>query len=125
MTTFQQYSFITVALKNTKQKNSSCKIDLPMQACTIAGTQKLNSFIPSSESTLLTKQVSGHRTLESINGFITCVYEDHWWLACAMQSDVDTETVHTIALFIPVAHQNHSRICQKKTSLIFHSKRSN
>ena len=29
ITTFQQDSFITVALKNTKQKNSSCKIDLP------------------------------------------------------------------------------------------------
>ena len=58
------------------------------RACTIAGTRKPHFFIPSSESTLLTKQysnspsyrevkiiaeVSGHHTLESINGFITCV----------------------------------------------------
>ena len=29
--------------------------------------------------------------LEDINGFITCVYDDHWWLACAIQ--LDTETI--------------------------------
>ena len=25
--------------------------------------------------------------LEKIEGFITCIYDEHWWLACVLQID--------------------------------------
>ena len=30
-------------------------------------------------------------TLEEITGFITCIYDDQWWVACVLQTEVNGE----------------------------------
>ena len=39
-------------------------------------------------------------TSEEITGFITCVYDKQWWVACVLQMDVDCEEV-TVSFLHP------------------------
>ena len=43
----------------------------------------------SSESVHLER--SDELTLEEITGFITCIYDDQWWVACVLQTEVNGE----------------------------------
>ena len=43
----------------------------------------------SSESVRL--EQSDELTLEEITGFITCIYDDQWWVACVLQTEVNGE----------------------------------
>ncbi len=74
---------------------------------TIPGTRKLHSFIPLTRSKVSTKVYSTSDTakeervtvlgsdleIEKIKGFITCVYDDQWWVACTIQVDEDNVKV--------------------------------
>lgn len=73
------------------------------QARTIPGTRKLHSFTPVSKTIISTKQYSSscsskeervtirgdELTLEEITGFITCIYDDQWWVACVLQTEAN------------------------------------
>ena len=74
---------------------------------TIPGTRKLHSFVPISDSTVEVKFYSSSDvsrkervTLtkneippESIAGFVTCLHEENWWLACVLEVCSDTKEV--------------------------------
>ena len=74
---------------------------------TIPGTRKLHSFVPISSSTVEVRYYSASDasrkervTLakndippESIAGFVTCLYEGNWWLACVLEVCSDTKKV--------------------------------
>ena len=84
------------------------------QSRTIPGTRKLHSFVPLSKSMVDTKMFSSSSnskrqrvtvsedelTPEEITGFITCVYDKQWWVACVLQMDVDCEEV-TVSFLHP------------------------
>ena len=71
------------------------------QSRTIPGTRKLDSFVPLTRSTPSTKVYSSSTTskaesvtvlgseldIEQIRGFVTCVYQNQWWVACTIQLD--------------------------------------
>ena len=71
------------------------------QSRTIPGTRKLHSFVPLTRSMLSTKVYSSSITskaervtvlgseldIEQIQGFVTCVYQNQWWVACTIQLD--------------------------------------
>ena len=77
------------------------------KARTIPGTRKLHSYVPISRDKVRTRHFSSSTiykdvsisllenelTLEEISGFITCSYDDQWWVACVLQLDSDNETV--------------------------------
>jgi len=69
------------------------------QSCTISGTRKLHSFVPVSNSTVEVRSYSSSDasrkervTLakddlppETIAGFVTCLHDGNWWLACVQE----------------------------------------
>ena len=75
------------------------------QARTIPGTRRLHSFTPVSKTIISTKEYSSSTslkeervticddelTLEEITGFITCIYDDQWWVACVLQTEATDE----------------------------------
>ena len=75
------------------------------QARTIPGTRRLHSFTPVSKTIIGTKEYSSSSsskkervtirgdelTLEEITGFITCIYDDQWWVACILQTEGNVE----------------------------------
>ena len=77
------------------------------QSRTIPGTRRLHCFIPLSGNKVSTKVYSssaiskvervtiqeGDLVLEEIRGFVTCAYNDDWWLACVLQVDEDSEEI--------------------------------
>ena len=77
------------------------------QSRTIPGTRKLHCFVPLSRHKVSTKAYSsssiskvervtieeGDLVLEEIKGFVTCAYDDDWWLACVLQVDEDSEEI--------------------------------
>ncbi len=77
------------------------------QSRTIPGTRKLHCFIPVSRSKVSTKVYSSSATStektvtiqenelvpEEIRGFVTCVYDEKWWVACVLQVDEYSEQV--------------------------------
>ena len=74
---------------------------------TIPGTRKLHSFVPISDSTVEVRLYSASDAsrrervtlakddipLESIAGFVTCLYDGNWWLACVLEVCSDTKEV--------------------------------
>ena len=68
---------------------------------TIPGTRKMHSFIPKSMETVETRQYSTstecktHKvtvgdallSIDQIRGFVTCVFDQKWWLACVLEID--------------------------------------
>ena len=76
-------------------------------SCTIPGTRKLHSFVPLSNSTVEVRPYSTSDTSrkervtlvknanppESIAGFVTCMYDENWWLACVLGVCSDTNQV--------------------------------
>ena len=79
---------------------------------TIPGTRKLHSFLPISDNTVHVRPFSASTTfkeekvtsqeaeisLESISGFVTCVREGYWWLACVLQVVADESQVRVTFL---------------------------
>ncbi len=77
------------------------------QSRTIPGTQKIYSIISLTRSKVSTKVYSSLTTskeervtvlendleVEDIKGFVTCVYDDQWWMACVLQVDEDNVKV--------------------------------
>ena len=77
------------------------------KARTIPGTRKLHSFVPLSLEKIETRKFSLSSILkvekvvaaeielplEKIKGFITCMYDEHWWLACVLQIDLEEHEV--------------------------------
>lgn len=85
------------------------------QSRTIPGTQKLHCFIPITQNKLHAKVFSNSSTmkeervtlsgidelpLEDINGFITVVHNDQWWVGCVLHMDEDSKIV-TVNLLYP------------------------
>lgn len=76
-------------------------------SCAISGTQKLHAFIPQNNNTLLCKIYSNSDAgkivkvtkeeaeieLEEIKGYVTCIYDKEWWLACVLSVNYDTEEI--------------------------------
>ena len=79
---------------------------------TIPGTRKLHSFIPLSIDTLLVKFFSNsddykeekvskqekELEIDEVSGFVTCKYEDKWWLSCILNSDAENAEVEVTFL---------------------------
>ena len=83
---------------------------------TIPGTQKLHSFIPVSKDRITVKAFSSSTLskeervscevdvdvpVESISGFVTCVVNREWWLACVLQLSPDEKQVRVTLLHPP------------------------
>ena len=82
---------------------------------TIPGTRKLHSFIPVSNDRIKVKVFSLSTTsreervsckdddlpLESISGFVTCVVDRKWWLACVLELSPDENQVRETLLHPP------------------------
>lgn len=83
---------------------------------TIPGTRKLHSFIPVSKHRITVKAFSSSTTskeervscendddvpVESISGFVTCVVDREWWLACVLQLSPDENEVRVTLLHPP------------------------
>ena len=74
-----------------------------LKSRTIPGTRKLHSFIPLTRNKVSTKVYSLSTTskeervtfleselpIEEICGFVTLLYEKHWWVGCVLQLDED------------------------------------
>ena len=75
-------------------------LDQRFQQCRIIpGTRKLHSFVPVSNSTVEVRSYSAsdvsrkERVLlakddlppETIAGFVTCLHDENWWLACVLE----------------------------------------
>ena len=80
---------------------------------TIPGTQMLHCFIPISKSTISTKVYSNSDTqkvervtlsettelsLEEINGFVTAVKNDQWWVGCVLRVEEECRKLFVIFL---------------------------
>ena len=79
---------------------------------TIPGTRKLHAFIPLSRHLLAVKLYSnsgehkeekvvkneGELELDGLSGFVTCAYENEWWLACILS--VDSENAEVKVTFL-------------------------
>lgn len=73
----------------------------------IVGTQKLHSFIPSTKQKVIVKPYSFSETLRmetttiqegdiefsDMVGFVTCKYDEKWWLGCILDSYEDKQEV--------------------------------
>ena len=89
---------------------------------TIPGTRKLHSFIPVTNNKLAVKTFSSSTILkmervfheedamavESISGFVTCLVDKQWWLACVLQLN-ENETLVKVKLFHPPGPSNSYR----------------
>ena len=74
---------------------------------TIPGTRKHHSFMPLSKETIMVKEYSkaiafnvekisrgdSEIPIEQVSGFVTCAYQQKWWVACVLQ--VDKENAET------------------------------
>ena len=74
---------------------------------TIPGTRKLHSFAPVSTDTVAVREYSlsdsfrkemvtkqgRELEIDQITGFVTCVYDGEWWLACVLDVDSDNAEV--------------------------------
>ena len=74
---------------------------------TIPGTRKLHAFIPLSRHLVAVKLYSnsgdckeekvvkdeGELELDGLSGYVTCVYESEWWLACVLSVDSENAEV--------------------------------
>ena len=79
---------------------------------TIPGTRKYHSFIPLSKETLIVREYSksitfsrekvsrGHSEIpiEYVSGFVTCVYQEKWWVACVLKVDNENGEVQVSLL---------------------------
>ena len=86
-----------------------------LRARTIPGTRKLHSFIPVSKDKLQVKQFSAASSCkeervtvsedeippESIAGFVTCLIDRQWWLACVLHLSPDESQVKLKLLHPP------------------------
>ena len=102
------------------------------RACTIAGTQKLHYFEPVSPSTLLVKLYSSAKDFmlknvckdncrqsvqsQDINGYLTVVYNSHWYLACVLEKNAESKEVTVSFLHPPgpalcTLYTVHSTLC--------------
>ena len=80
----------------------------------IHGTQQFHCFIPSTCHTEIIAKVyslsdkyckhsiGGSKTLaiDEMVGFVTCEYDQRWWLACVLSQDFDNEEV-TVTILEP------------------------
>ena len=96
-----------VEKKNLEERFAKCR--------TIPGTRKLHSFIPVSKDRITVKAFSSSTTskeervscedddvpVESISGFVTCVVDREWWLACVLQLSPDENQVRVTLLHPP------------------------
>ena len=78
----------------------------------VVGTQKLHAFIPVSQGELEVKTVSNldegrlvrisrekeNIDFKDVNGFITFVYDRHWWLGCMLKKYPDNGKVKVTVL---------------------------
>ena len=67
------------------------------QSRTIPGTRKLHSFVPISNSKVRVRAYSASDTEKRVTlakndilpeatvGFVTCLLEENWWLACVLE----------------------------------------
>jgi hypothetical protein len=83
-------------------------------ALTIVGTQRLHHFQPMSSSTLKVKRFSSSDTFqikkvcnsgqilqdEHINGYVTVVYDNAWWLGYVIEKNTEEKTV-SVNFFTP------------------------
>jgi hypothetical protein len=74
---------------------------------TTPGTRKLHAFIPLSRHLVAVKLYSnsgeykeekvvkdeGELELDGLSGFVTCVYENEWWLGCILSVDPENAEV--------------------------------
>ena len=74
---------------------------------TIPGTRQYHSFVPISSDVVEVRKFSdspmhkrekvkkqdGELQMESISGYVTCVYNDKWWLAFVLDKDVENSEV--------------------------------
>ena len=81
-------------------------------SCTIPGTRKLHSIVPISRMTVRVKPYSSSKdskeervTLsknsiqpDKITGFVTCLREGKWWLACVLEVREDNDSVKLTCL---------------------------
>ena len=79
---------------------------------TIPGTRKFHSFIPTSSTTVQVRPFSASTTfkeervtsletdvpLESLSGFVACVREGYWWLACVL--DIPIQCVSPFSILM-------------------------
>ncbi len=87
-----------------------------MKARTIPGTRKLHSFIPISKDKLQVKAFSASSSFreervttttefdlppESIAGFVTCMVDRNWYLACVLHVSLDESQVKLTLLHPP------------------------
>ena len=100
------------------------------QSKTISGTQIVHCFILLTKNKLHTKVFTYLSTakeervtlsetvelpLEEINGFVTLVHNDQWWISYVLHADEDSKTV-TMNFLYPQEHHTHSSIHPCKTS---------
>ena len=99
---------------NTEQYKAEAELleERHLKATTIAGTQKLHSFIPVNDSTLevrffpdssdsqLKKVCQTVKTLEmeDISGYITVAYDNKWWLGVLINKNINTSEVEVAFL---------------------------
>ena len=71
---------------------------------TIPGTRSLHSFVPTSKDTILTKRYSlsnvsreervtalaSDLELDQVSGYVTCVHNNQWWVACVLKTDSES-----------------------------------
>lgn len=102
------------------------------RARTIPGTRKLHSFVPVSREKLRTRYFSSSTTfkdvsvsirenelsLEEISGFVTCCYDEQWWVACVLQLN-DNETVK-VAMLHPHGPSNSFKYPSKQLIYTLH-----
>jgi hypothetical protein len=88
-----------------------------LNARAIAGTQKLHAFIPISKDRVQTKVFSlapnskiekvsllaGEILLSQMQGYVTCVHNNQWWVGCVLSTDEESATV-AISLLKPSGH---------------------
>ena len=79
---------------------------------TIPGTRKLHSFVPVSNTKVKVRNYSASKTVKeervssakndippnSIVGFVTCLCDGHWWLACVLEVNQEDNLVRLIFL---------------------------
>ena len=112
MTPFQLYQWATCNIPSvtfqycTSEEYQSEKAHLELRfqkSRTILGTRSLHTFIPKSNDTLSIKRYSSSTDskdervtkqpedleIEQVSGYVTCVHESVWWLACVLEKDLE------------------------------------
>lgn len=109
MTVRQLYEWASVSIQAVQfeyssmedyKKEAECLQQRFILSRTIPGTRKYHSFIPISNEKVKVAYYSRSNTfreervtlvhtdlpsIESITGFVTCISEDNWWLACVIE----------------------------------------